>query len=77
MKQSDLPESGSNFVDVRDGEQSVAAERPVADIPVAIGQVRAMTVPGAGGERIILSNGPYSGNDVCVVSRRAYCAGPS
>ncbi|KAL7421067.1 low-affinity phosphate transporter [Cryptotrichosporon argae] len=57
MKQSDLPESGSNFADVRD---------------VAMAQVRAMTVPEAGGERFIVSNGPYSGNDVCVVLNRDF-----
>ncbi|GFZ45475.1 hypothetical protein JCM24511_03201 [Saitozyma sp. JCM 24511] len=57
MKQSDLPESGSNFVDVRD---------------VALAQVKAMTLPEAGGERFIVSNGPYSGNDVCVVLNKEF-----
>ncbi|WVQ82102.1 hypothetical protein IAT38_004230 [Cryptococcus sp. DSM 104549] len=57
MKQSDLPESGSNYVDVRD---------------VALAQVKAMTVEEAGGERFICSNGPYSGNDVCVVLNREF-----
>ncbi|WRT70961.1 uncharacterized protein IL334_007960 [Kwoniella shivajii] len=55
MKQSDLPESGSNFVDVRD---------------VASAEFRAMITPEAGGNRFCVSAGPYSGNDVCLVLNR-------
>lgn len=40
---------------------------------MALAQVKAMTLPEAGGERFIVSNGPYSGNDVCVVSEM--CSG--
>nr|XP_018260628.1 uncharacterized protein I303_07554 [Kwoniella dejecticola CBS 10117]OBR82786.1 hypothetical protein I303_07554 [Kwoniella dejecticola CBS 10117] len=57
MKQSDLPESGSNFVDVRD---------------VALAEFRAMTTPEAGGNRFCVSAGPYSGNDVCLVLNREF-----
>ncbi|WVW79105.1 hypothetical protein I302_101070 [Kwoniella bestiolae CBS 10118] len=57
MKQSDLPESGSNFTDVRD---------------VALAEFRAMTMEEAGGNRFCVSNGPYSGNDVCIVLNREF-----
>lgn len=48
-KDNDLSETAGNWIDVRD---------------VALAHFLALTVPEAGGERFIISNGPFSGQDI-------------
>jgi len=55
--EKDLPGPGGNFIDVRD---------------VAKAHVRALEVEEAGGERFIVGNGPFSGNDYCVILNKEY-----
>ncbi|KAL1407374.1 hypothetical protein Q8F55_006796 [Vanrija albida] len=55
--EAELDEAVGNFVDVRD---------------VATAALRALTTPGAGGERYLLSNGPLFGNDIAQAAALAF-----
>ncbi|WWC94420.1 hypothetical protein V866_001262 [Kwoniella sp. B9012] len=57
MTEKDLPDAGPNFIDVRD---------------VALAHVKAMMIEEAGGNRFVVSGGPYSGNDLCLVLSKEF-----
>ncbi|AAW43616.1 hypothetical protein CNBE3560 [Cryptococcus deneoformans B-3501A] len=55
--EKDLPGGGANWVDVKD---------------VALGHVRALTVPEAGGQRFIVGAGPFAAQDYCDVLHKRF-----